>query len=642
MRRFDSGKVTAGVIELISESFNSQVKSMANTKTVKKGFLDYYFEEKVRNNTVMIETLGKSFNGNGVYIALELASGKYGDLEIFYSVEEKNEVITKEFFEKKGAENIHLVISGSDEYRKTLAFCKVLFNDVDYPNWWIKKHDQVYVNLWHGTPLKKLGMAKEDRSIHHEGTSQRNFIMADYLLYPNEYTRDHMTEDFYLKGLSDAKVILLGYPRTGILLKKDIKSVPKTDTSEQYKIAFMPTWREGARQGEQVEEINAFFEEMESKLPESVGLYVNLHHKISEGVDLSGYTKIKWFQPDVDTYTFLSTCDCLITDYSSVMFDFAATGRKIIIYCNDLDRYSDDRGLYMKIDELPFSITQTADALVEEIKTAIYTNSINSNDTVSDEIEIFRKKFCKYDSDHNVEKLCRLVFNCEKSESDDIADNKEETWVKAENPENKAENVSIIYDECFSDNKAVSILKKYYDTCHGKNDEVYLSFKNKYLDECIDSAYPLIEKVPVLPNKGRVLLKGENKQLRKDFENEKISLKKMMRKCEDDLRYEQERLYPEINIKRIVIYETDDYEKIICFALFKCEKYLLITERMIREMKDNRIIKQSVMYFIKQGGNVFVSDSELVGSVKKSVKSRSDVIVVETAEKLAELLEGRL
>ena len=82
----------------------------------------------------------------------------------------------------------------------------------------MKKDGQTYINIWHGTPLKKLGLAKNANGKHKDGNTQKNFIDADYLLYPNEYTKVHMLESYKVATLMQGKALNLGYPRTGGML----------------------------------------------------------------------------------------------------------------------------------------------------------------------------------------------------------------------------------------------------------------------------------------------------------------------------------------------------------------------------------------------------------------------------------------
>ena len=64
-------------------------------------------------------------------------------------------------------------------------------------------------------------------------------------------------------------------------------------------------------------------------------------------------------------YEILNTADILITDYSSVFYDFANSGRKIILYTYDKEEYFRDRGVYVSLDDFPFPQAENVDGLME-------------------------------------------------------------------------------------------------------------------------------------------------------------------------------------------------------------------------------------------------------------------------------------
>lgn len=93
----------------------------------------------------------------------------------------------KAILEHYGFENVNIIVYASDDYMRLLASAKYLINDATFPNYWIKKEGQVYINTWHGTPLKAMG-----RKVHNDvffGNVQKNLVNADYLLYPNIFTK---------------------------------------------------------------------------------------------------------------------------------------------------------------------------------------------------------------------------------------------------------------------------------------------------------------------------------------------------------------------------------------------------------------------------------------------------------------------
>ena len=266
-------------------------------------------------------------------------------------------------------ERVKVVSTGRDEYFKVLATAKYLINDNTFTNVFIKREGQVYLNTWHGTPLKTLGRKiKSDYAAI--GNAQHNFYVADYLLYPNEFTMQHMLEDYMVENLGSAKVLLTGYPRNEVFLtegrSKEIRRECGMENMEVY--AYLPTWRGvigAVTSKQQNERLYEYLKELDGKLSENQRVYVKLHPISVKDIDLSEFHKILPFPAEeYETYEFLNATDGLITDYSSVFFDYAVTGKKIILFTYDKEEYTADRGFYFSMDELPFPQVDTVDGLL--------------------------------------------------------------------------------------------------------------------------------------------------------------------------------------------------------------------------------------------------------------------------------------
>ena len=96
--------------------------------------------------------------------------------------------------------------SGESEY---------LINNSSFPVYFVKRDEQKYIQTWHGTPLKTLG--KDMRlGIESMYNVQHNFLQADYITFPNDFTRDVMMECYNLNPLYTGKVVMAGYTRNEI------------------------------------------------------------------------------------------------------------------------------------------------------------------------------------------------------------------------------------------------------------------------------------------------------------------------------------------------------------------------------------------------------------------------------------------
>ena len=370
----------------------------------KNKYLHYYYNEPLNEYAFLLEGgQGKNVNGNVYAFLSELRRKKEWSSYSVYVVvceDSKQAVIDRMKFYQY--DQVNTVIRNSDEYQRLLATCKYLITDNSFPPYYVKRKGQIMLNTWHGTPLKTLGRCDIANSSSISNV-QKNFTTSDYVLFPNKYTRDIFMEDYCLKNISQNKVILADYPRNiaffNETLKKAIKD--KYDLHGKQLFAYMPTWRGSSRSAdieEQQKITKDYLKAIDELLQDHQILYVNLHFLIGNQIDLSEMKHIRMFPKEYETYDFLNVIDVLISDYSSVFFDFAITKRKVVLFTYDLEEYIASRGMYFPIDDLPFKKVSTPQALVDEL-----------NNPVVDDYREFVEKFCAYADPKVVEHLLNLL-----------------------------------------------------------------------------------------------------------------------------------------------------------------------------------------------------------------------------------------
>lgn len=319
-----------------------------------------YLKEKIDSNAVLLEAgQGKHTDGNiFAFLRCIEKDTEWKKLIPYVVVTKDSKKEAKAKFDFYGFSKYKLVTRNSSEYRKVIATAKYLITDNSFPAYFIKRPEQIYLNTWHGTPLKQLGRAdiKNSTSI---GNVQKNFLTSDYLLYPNTYTRDVMMKDYMIDRAYGGKTVIMDYPRNDTLFNNPCEEEIREKYNLQGKriIAYMPTWRGSGRKAgvaEQINEAKSIIRDIESNLKENEVLYVNFHFLIGNNIDFSEFEKAKAFPEEYETYDFLALCDVLISDYSSVMIDFAQTGREVIMYMYDYDEYLQEKGFYFDVRELPF------------------------------------------------------------------------------------------------------------------------------------------------------------------------------------------------------------------------------------------------------------------------------------------------
>lgn len=309
-----------------------------------------------------------------------------------------------------GLNHVQLIPLGSRKYQKILATSKYLVNNVSFPTYFIRREGQVYLNTWHGTPLKTLGK-KMAMGIQDMSNMQRNFLHSSYLLHPNRYTMDHMMEDYNLNHLYTGKVILSGYPRNAVFWDREAAAAVRKKYGMEGKetFAYMPTWRgamsSGANKGGYEAEVRELLEQFDASLTDNQIMYVNLHPLVKDKVPIEGYKHIVKFPEDVDSYSFLNAVDVLITDYSSVFFDFSITHKPIVLFMYDYDAYMAERGMYMDVRDLPFRQIYT----MKEMLSYLHETD-KSADMDSKAYEDYYKTFTAYDAPENIRDLNDMLF----------------------------------------------------------------------------------------------------------------------------------------------------------------------------------------------------------------------------------------
>ncbi|ERQ00151.1 hypothetical protein Q674_03285 [Acinetobacter sp. COS3] len=363
----------------------------------------------VKDKYIFLESHhGKDFGGNPFYIAKYLANNpNFKDFHL---------VMVGPFHRKKwllkqlNTKKITIIKPYSFSYAFHLATCKWLINDTSFPLYFNRRSEQKYLNTWHGTPLKALGRDVANETFSHISNIQRNFFHSNHLLAPNSYTEKIILDSYMLRNIWEGEVIRSGYPRNDILFA----SRHQTLSQNQINIAFMPTWRGNfADQKEAslklIEELKLLFTYLDAQLPEHITFWVRLHPMVQGYIELSSYSRIKCFPDTCEAYSHLAVCHALVTDYSSVMFDFATTLRPIYLYTPDEEAYRSDRNMYMKLDELPFQRAENQQSL---LKLLININSI-VNFSLTKKYSDFVDKFCAWDKGDNTRSLCNVFFNKE-------------------------------------------------------------------------------------------------------------------------------------------------------------------------------------------------------------------------------------
>lgn len=590
----------------------------------KRTVTDYYYDSKIVPGRVVLMGLGKNVRGSMQYILNELNhNDAFKDFHIYVKTAKDTEEIVKTYIRQNGWSRTEAVTPDS-VYMELIETAQFLLTEVYLTAAWVKKEGQMYINIWHGTPLKKLGLAKNAKGKHKNGIQQSNFIDADYLLYPNDYTKKHMLESYKVADLMPGKVLKLGYPRTGGMLE-----AAQSDQTELRKMlapngehiyAYMPTWKDYLKVDQVVAESKELLDYLDANLREDQILYVNLHHRVSDSLDYSQFKRIRQFPPTVDSYKLLALTDALITDYSSVFYDYLALRRQIVLYCADYELYRKKRGTYMDLMELPFDKAVTP----EEVLAAI-----NRGKTYDDEAAY--QEFCAYDSVENAHKLCSLFLGTE-----------DEVVVEAI-PKNKKKKV-MIYSDALSECTETQWLRKTAENCAGSDTvELFISCNQDMVNENKDSAYPLLNKVPVIGTTADYFPSAMGHTAKKLYESGKITIGQAMSVWKYDYAAAVRRFLGRAAFDLAVLLDVTDPEKLLALTFMdQPNKIMVISDLMYKEITENNntFLKDALQVSASYMRAVFVKNEEQYAYISQMIGDACPVCYMKDAKDLTQAINA--
>ena len=529
-------------------------------------YLVYVNQLPINDSIILLESQqGKEYGGNMYYLIKELLNNDaYRSFHIYMAVNGEKLEQAQSFYANRGLTGVQFVKSQSFQYFKLMATAKYLMNDNTFLPFFIKREGQVYLNTWHGTPLKSLGKQIYN-DLHNIGNAQKNFVASDYLLFPNEYTKDHMIEDYMLENICHNTYLLDGYPRNTAFFDDELKETIKNEyaLNDKQVIAYMPTWR-GTLSNKSnpivQANINYILSEFEENLDDNQILYVNLHPIESSSVDFSVYKKIKPFPKKYETYEFLNVVDVLVSDFSSVFFDFLNTKKKVILYTYDREDYLSSRGVYRELESLPFPIVETMAEVLDEIKKV---KDYDDTDAI--------KEFCPYDDKNASARILeRVLFNKKTCISEgQIADNHKE-------------NV-FIYAGRLANNGITTSLKNLLQNVDRTKKNYYILFNSTTVRKNLDTLRDLNELVNYYSIKGGMNLNISKKFVFFLYKHHCIKTETFMKKMESAYQNELQRIFAGGRVDEIIHFSGYGQKTINLYSQFKGHNAIYVHANMKAE-----------------------------------------------------------
>ena len=291
---------------------------------------------------------------------------------------------------------VRFVATGSAGYFHALATAKYLINNATFQPRFAKRAGQVYINTWHGVPLKHMGYdmpegGPESRNI------VRNFLQADYLLSANGFMTDTMYRSAYrMQGVFEGAVVEEGQPRIDRMVRAigDPEGTRRRlreaglDVGDRRVVLYAPTWRGPSFSAPWVNaaQLLATVRELQQSVgSERVVVLLKVHQVIYDAVR-ERVPDCDFLVPqDVPTNVVLAGTDVLVTDYSSIFFDFGPTGRPVVHFVPDVEEYAGSRGVYLRPEELRGPVCSTVPDLHKAVDGALAGDPIGALDGLDGE-----------------------------------------------------------------------------------------------------------------------------------------------------------------------------------------------------------------------------------------------------------------
>ena len=388
-------------------------------------YVNCFKECKTEPNTILYQAYAnKILAGNPFAIFSYLIENpEYSHMKHIWIIKDESVLEYPDVAKYAHHDRVRFLIDGSEEALRALCTAQYLVNNAAFPSYYIKKDDQVYINTWHGTPLKGLGKFDKSSNRRPIMSAQRNFLCADYLVMPNRYTTDILMEHYDIMNAFKGNVIEEGYPRIDLVANTDrdemIKRLEeKAGTSLEGKkiVLYAPTFRSemsyAKKHIDNSDEICEYIQHIVENMPENYVMFFKAHSNlIAYFKDNRKITDLFLFD-DFETNKVLSVTDVLITDYSSVFFDYLCTKRPIIFFTYDRAQYEGERGFLFPLSEVPGRLCDTEEEVVDSLK------QINSGEYDYDEkYAKFLEKFAYRDDGGATKRVVDIIFKGNKPDT---------------------------------------------------------------------------------------------------------------------------------------------------------------------------------------------------------------------------------
>ncbi|MGW1168004.1 CDP-glycerol glycerophosphotransferase family protein [Streptomyces sp. NPDC002550] len=307
-------------------------------------------------------------------------------------------------------EDVEYAVIGSRRYWEVLARAKYLINNANFAEGIVKRPGSVHLQTQHGTPLKTMGVDQSPYPVvaARSGSFTRLLGRVDRWDF-NLSANRHSTQMWERAYPGSWEALEYGYPRNDVYCTATAEDVarvrrelgvPEGATA----VLYAPTHRDHHTGFEPGLDLEAFCE----AAGEDVVVLLRAHYFYDRGAAKSSgrISRVIDVTAHRSSEDVCLAADALVTDYSSIMFDYANLDRPIVVYADDWDVYRETRGVYFDLmAEPPGPVARTPEELA-----AVFADGFYAGEEATALRTAFRERFCEFDDGLAAERVVRRVL----------------------------------------------------------------------------------------------------------------------------------------------------------------------------------------------------------------------------------------
>lgn len=402
-------------------------KQIPNDAEVATEYIRYSTTVSVNNRIVFYETMsGDRMNDSPLAMFEYLRSHpEYGTYLHVWSINDDSTVPEQH----RNLDDVVFTRRGTASYAYFLACAGQVICNTTLPMYFCRRDRQKYLNTWHGIPYKALGKDMPRARFGGSTAASANLLKATHVISPCVFMTNAIASAYSMNGVSGALIGETGYPRIDLTLNVGSERQAKlrarigleTDPlNTRPVVLYAPTWR--WQGGETVVDTDQITKDLDALSALDAQLLYRGHHRIAKLIEDQAIgeqaSQILTPPPDINSNELLAVVDILVTDYSSIFFDFLPTGRPIVHNLYDMESYAESQGLYLEVDDLPGVVTRNREQLVDAVLAAAASvrelpsgHDLSNDPLQGKKYALAQQRFWPHEDGHSSGRAVDFFFN---------------------------------------------------------------------------------------------------------------------------------------------------------------------------------------------------------------------------------------